>query len=346
MATKSSTKKTKTKTSKKTTQKHDLLYIMSNSCGWCKKADPIVSELKKDGHNITTLDVMNPDESKKANEIKQKYNVQCGTPLFIDAETGNQVCGFREKDILEKWAQGEEIPKPPQPKTPPPPPPADLENEEQVADFKTKYEKWCKENDHMPKLLPFDDVLNRMKAARQQQQMQQQNQPGQPAQPGSPSIVNTKNPQYKVGNDTISKTIDFYYIVESTGERSAVVSDPAFVTNLKQQYYYREPNGDLTKVIGDQHWAARNNKTAPDESQQGPPPPSSAALAAGINTGTIKKGKPGSTLKDNPNKTEADMKAMEKMANSAEKSRKNDNKVKKAETAKKSKENKKTIESF
>ena len=50
MATKSSTKKT-------TKQKHDLVYIMSNSCGWCKKADPIVSELKGDGYDITTLDV-------------------------------------------------------------------------------------------------------------------------------------------------------------------------------------------------------------------------------------------------------------------------------------------------
>ena len=80
MATKSSTK-TKTAvtkkdtTSKPTAQKHELLYIMSNQCGWCKKANPIVDELVKDGHKITTLDVMNPDESKRANEVKQKYNV-------------------------------------------------------------------------------------------------------------------------------------------------------------------------------------------------------------------------------------------------------------------------------
>ena len=95
MATKSSTKKTKTKT------KHDLLYIMSNSCGWCKKADPIVAELVKEGHKITTLDVMNPDEAQKANDAKNKHQAQCGTPLFLDNETGTQVCGFREKDIVE-----------------------------------------------------------------------------------------------------------------------------------------------------------------------------------------------------------------------------------------------------
>ena len=59
MATKSSTK-TKTagakeKTaSKKTATKQDLLYIMSPQCGWCKKADPVVEELIKDGAKITT----------------------------------------------------------------------------------------------------------------------------------------------------------------------------------------------------------------------------------------------------------------------------------------------------
>ena len=114
MATKSSTKKantTKKTSSKKTAQKHDLLYIMSNSCGWCKKADPVVAELVKDGYKITTLDVMNPDEAQKANDAKNKHQAQCGTPLFLDNETGNQVCGFREKDVLEKWAKGEEIPK-------------------------------------------------------------------------------------------------------------------------------------------------------------------------------------------------------------------------------------------
>ena len=66
MATKSSTKKTKTK-------KSDLLYIMSNSCGWCKKATPVVEELIADGATITTLDVQNPEEGQRANEIKQKY---------------------------------------------------------------------------------------------------------------------------------------------------------------------------------------------------------------------------------------------------------------------------------
>ena len=177
MATKSSTKKT-------TKQKHDLVYIMSNSCGWCKKADPIVCELKGDGYDITTLYVMIPEEGQRANELKQKFEVQCGTPLFIDAETGNQVCGFREKDVLEKWAKGEEIPKPPQPKGMPPRPPVDITTagEEEMAEFKKGYEEWAANNKHLPNVLTFDQAVERIKAG----QAAQKNNPNNPNQPGQP----------------------------------------------------------------------------------------------------------------------------------------------------------------
>ena len=93
--------------------KHDLLYIMNPGCGWCKKADPVVEELVKAGYEITTLDITKPEQAERANEAKTKHNAQCGTPLFLDAETGNAKCGFAEKDILEKWAKGEEMPAPP-----------------------------------------------------------------------------------------------------------------------------------------------------------------------------------------------------------------------------------------
>ena len=173
MATKSSTKtksadtKKKTavkanttkKTSKKTAQKHDLLYIMSNSCGWCKKANPVVEELVKDGHKITTLDVMNPDEGARANEVKQKHNAQCGTPLFLDAETGNSVCGFREKDVLEKWAKGEKIPEPVRPKGMPPKLPLMGADEEEVEKWKEAYNKWHEDNKDLPNVKPADELL-------------------------------------------------------------------------------------------------------------------------------------------------------------------------------------------
>jgi glutamine synthetase len=93
-------------------EKHELLYIMNPKCGWCKKADPVVEELVKDGYDIITLDVNDPDQAERANSAKTKHKAQCGTPLFLDAETGNMACGFREKNILEKWAKGEEMPAP------------------------------------------------------------------------------------------------------------------------------------------------------------------------------------------------------------------------------------------
>ena len=93
-------------------EKRDLVYIMNPSCGWCKRSDPVVEELKKGGYDITILDVQNPNDAERANEIKSKYNARCGTPLFIDAESGNSVCGFRPKEILEQWADGKEIPAP------------------------------------------------------------------------------------------------------------------------------------------------------------------------------------------------------------------------------------------
>ena len=100
-------------------KKTELLYITNPGCGWCKKADPVVDEMKKEGYMITTLDVSNPEEAKKANEVKAKFNASCGTPLFIDSSDGNMVCGFNEAN-LKKWADGEKIPPPPpRPQQPP-----------------------------------------------------------------------------------------------------------------------------------------------------------------------------------------------------------------------------------
>lgn len=169
----------------------DLLYVMSNTCGWCKKSDPVVAELKDEGFKITTLDVMNPEHQQRINEVKQKYNAQCGTPFFIDAESGNQVCGFREKDILTKWASGEEIPKPPQPKSPPPPPPSpeQIDDEKTVAEWKQKYEVWAKENKHLPKIMPFDQIHQRVKQSYEMRAKQAAEAPQAGGQPTAPAGV-------------------------------------------------------------------------------------------------------------------------------------------------------------
>jgi len=91
---------------------------MNPKCGWCTKADPVVAELVEKGYKITTLDITNQDDAKKAAAVQEKHNTQCGTPLFLDANSGNMVCGFRP-DVLEDWAKGEEIPAPPPRQMPP-----------------------------------------------------------------------------------------------------------------------------------------------------------------------------------------------------------------------------------
>ena len=98
-------------------------YFYSVGCGFCKKAEPIVDELIKEGHDILKLDTAEVENRKIADTLKKEYNVQCGTPWFINPETGKGVCGFREKDILEKWLDGEDIPAPPRPNSQMPRPP-------------------------------------------------------------------------------------------------------------------------------------------------------------------------------------------------------------------------------
>ena len=139
-----------------------LYYFYSVGCGWCKKAEPIVDELNEAGYDILKLDLSEKDNQELNNQLKQKYGKQCGTPWLIDAESGNNICGFREKDIVEKWAKGEEIPEPPKPKSPPPPPPKDFKNQKEVDEWKEGYEKWVKENDHMPNLPPVEQMLERL----------------------------------------------------------------------------------------------------------------------------------------------------------------------------------------
>ena len=169
-------KETKAK-SKEETVESPWYYFYSVGCGFCKKVDPIVDELIKEGHNILKLDVAEGDNGKLSAELKKEYNAQCGTPWFINAETGKQVCGYREKDILEKWVNGEDIPAPPRPKGPPPAPPQNWEDEKLVKDWEEKYEAWREENKHMPNLPDAKTTAERLKV-QQQRQAQMANQGG------------------------------------------------------------------------------------------------------------------------------------------------------------------------
>ena len=154
-----------------------LYYFYSQGCGFCKKSEPIIDELIKEGYDILKLDLADQDNAAINKELKDKYKAQCGTPWFINAETGHQICGYREKDILEKWVKGEEIPAPPRPKGPPPAPPQNWEDEKLVKDWEEKYEAWREENKHMPNLPDAKTTAERLKV-QQQRQAQMANQGG------------------------------------------------------------------------------------------------------------------------------------------------------------------------
>ena len=158
-----------------------LYYFYTVGCGFCKKVDPIVDELISEGHNILKLDLAQGNNRELNEELKKEYNLKCGTPLFVNSETGHNVCGFREKDILMKWVNGEEIPEPPKPKGPPPPPPTDFKDKKQVATWKASYKTWAEENSHLPNLPKADAMLERLEKQaefmkQRQDQMAQGNQ--------------------------------------------------------------------------------------------------------------------------------------------------------------------------
>jgi len=82
-----------------------LLYITSPNCGWCTKADPFVDELIMEGHDINIVNLASsPESSEIANKVKEKFDIKCGTPLFVNASTGEFLCGYKEKEKIEEWA--------------------------------------------------------------------------------------------------------------------------------------------------------------------------------------------------------------------------------------------------
>jgi len=124
-------------------------YFFSQGCSWCKKSSPVVEQLIADGHDVLMLDLAEPDNQKLRDELFAEYNTRCGTPWFINAETGKGICGFREKDVLEVWLSGEDVPAPPRPTGPPPRVPFHgSTNKENIA-WKKEYTTWVKGNKHL-----------------------------------------------------------------------------------------------------------------------------------------------------------------------------------------------------
>ena len=139
-------------------------YFCSTGCGFCKKVEPLVDELNKENdnpeHQILRLDLAEGDNGNLAKELKEKHKIQCGTPWFINAETGKGFCGYREKDIIKKWLAGEDIPAPPRPKGQMPRPPFHGASKKEEKKWKAEYKKWTEENSHLPNIKTVDEILS------------------------------------------------------------------------------------------------------------------------------------------------------------------------------------------
>ncbi len=136
-----------------------LYYFYTIGCAFCKQADSVVEELNKEDHNILRLDLAEKENKDIAEDLKKKYNIRCGTPLFVNAETGHHVCGYRDKDVILKWINGEDIPPPPRPKGPAPRVPFHGASKGEENNWKVEYEKWADENSHLPNLKTADELL-------------------------------------------------------------------------------------------------------------------------------------------------------------------------------------------
>ena len=91
--------KTKKATTKKTKKESTFYFFYSIGCAFCKQMEPIIDEINKEGkYEILKLDLSEKDNQGFKAELQQKFSKQCGTPWFIDSETGNQACGFQSKD--------------------------------------------------------------------------------------------------------------------------------------------------------------------------------------------------------------------------------------------------------
>ena len=151
-----------------------LYYFNSVGCAFCKKIDPIVEKLNKEGYDILSLDLSDKDNQGLHREIENKYDLRCGTPFLVDGSNGNNICGQATEEMIKKWADGEEIPEPPKPKSPPPPLPQDWDDNKIVDEWKQAYEKWKGENNHLPNVSPTEELVDKFKKQWEARKKQQQ----------------------------------------------------------------------------------------------------------------------------------------------------------------------------
>ena len=160
--------------SKKSKKKSTLYYFQSVGCAFCKRIDPIVEKLNSEGYDILRLDLSEKDNQGLHREIENKYDLRCGTPFLVDGSNGKNICGQATEEMIKKWADGEEIPKPPQPKSPPPQLLQNWDNKKDVKKFKKEYDKWREENKHLPNLQTSSQIVERFKQQAEEQKARRQ----------------------------------------------------------------------------------------------------------------------------------------------------------------------------
>jgi|TARA_Y100000310_G_C20494706_1_gene720954 thiol-disulfide isomerase/thioredoxin len=144
-------------------------YFFSEGCAWCKRTTPIVEELNDEGYDILILDLVEPENQKLQEELHEEYSNVCGSPWFINADTGNNFCGYRDKDTVKRWLQGEEIPELPVAKTDPPKPPTSASaTDEEIEMWGEEMRQWQEENNHLTNLQPIDTMIQNVKHRRDQ----------------------------------------------------------------------------------------------------------------------------------------------------------------------------------
>mgnify|MGYP003110917382 CR=1 FL=1 len=145
----------------------NLYFFYTVGCGWCKKVEPIVDELNKEGYDILKLDLEDKTNKEIHIQLKDEYKIRCGTPVFIDAESGNYVCGYREKADLKKWADGEKVKAPPTPTGPLPKIPFHGASKKEIKRWKEEYKIWADDNSHLPTIKSAKELLDqpRVKSA-------------------------------------------------------------------------------------------------------------------------------------------------------------------------------------
>ena len=162
--------------SKKSKKESTLYYFHSVGCTFCKKIDPIIEKLNKEGYDILRLDLSDEDNKGLHREIENKYDLRCGSPFLVDGSNGKSICGGQAtEEMIKKWADGEEVPAPPKPKSPAPPLPTDFDDEKQIDKFKDEFTKWKNENNHLPNLQSADQIVERFRKQWESRKNQQQN---------------------------------------------------------------------------------------------------------------------------------------------------------------------------